>query len=224
MARTATARAGKAKGPAKAKKTPKPPPKKRAKRAPKGQKTTPKESANFLATVKELHPGITSDAFAELYKVPFEDVARMRHFVHEYIKDFDAFNAALRMGYPQDSAASTGRLLLYHSFTQLRLQEILAKTEAEAVVSAGQIVAAVWREANRPDSLCANSSSRISALGLLARIKGLTAPKGSAPTHAPNGGVMIVPVAIHPDEWENHARQTQRELKNAVTIDAEIVR
>lgn len=225
MARTATARAGNAKGTGKAKKTPKPPPKKKAKRAPNGQGKNPKTQTTFLALVRAENPGITSAEFADKFKVPFEDVANMRHFVHEYIKDFNPTNAALRMGYPEEAAASNARLFLYHSFTQLRLSEIFAEMDADAMVSGGQIVAGLLREAHAPDSLCANSSTRISAWKELARIKGLTNPKPPPPPggFAPASGVMFVPVASHPDEWETHARETQRALKEAVTIEAEIV-
>jgi len=97
--------------------------------------------------------------------------------------------------------------------------------EADAIVGASTIMAGLLREANQPDSFCANSSSRIKAWQTLAKIKGMDAPRAPAPKDAtPGGGVMLVPIAVHPEEWEEHARRSQKELKNAVILDAEIVR
>ena len=132
MARTATANAGKAKGPAKGAKTPKPPPKQkltftraprigkvagkaapapvkppvkpRAPRSKNGQGKAPPVQAALLAKVTEATPGITADQFAANFNVPFDEICRMRHFVHEYIKDFSPTLAALRMGYPEVGA------------------------------------------------------------------------------------------------------------------------
>lgn len=234
---SASARAGGTKGSARkaARKTPRKAAKKAAKkttkkktarkrakkRAPKGQGKDPQTQANLLATVKAEDPGITAEALALKLNMPFEDVGRLRYFVHEYIKDFSEERAALRMGYPADSATSTGRLLLYHAYTQLRITEILEKADAENIVTGAAIVAALWREANAPDvAFSSNSSTRIAALKELAKIRGLTAPKPKLPTGGVGlGGVMVVPFTMHPDQWEEHARQTQRELKEAVTVE-----
>lgn len=148
---------------------------------------------------------------AEQFKIPFEDVCRMRHFVHEYIKDFNEENAALRMGYPDGSAKSTGKVLLFHSFTQLRVGEILDKMEAENVVSGARVVAALWREANAPDiAFSSNASTRISALRALAKIKGLERPTIEDPNNRIlTGGIMIVPIAVSADQWGNTRRQVK---------------
>ncbi len=228
MATTATARAGKAKGPAKAKQTPKPPPKKKkpipAKkrgRAPNGQGKAPAVQASFLATVKADNPAITADTFAAQFNIPFEEVCRLRHFVHEYIKDFNEENAALRMGYPEPSARTTGKVFLGNAFTQLRVGEILDKLEADNVVSGARIVAALWREANAPDvAFSSNSSTRIAALKALARIKGLERPQIEDPNNRIlTGGIMVVPIALSPDQWGEYAAASQRNLKESTAID-----
>lgn len=227
MARTATASAGKAKGPAKRKATPKPPAKKtptapakkRARRSPNGQGKAPDTQAAFLATVQATTPGITADQLAAQFRYDFADVVRMRHFVHEYIKDFNEVNAALRMGYPQDAARHNGALFFGQAYVRLRVGELLASMEAENIVSGAQIIAALWREANAPDvAFSSNSSTRIAALNALAKIKGLmgAAVKKAAATVVQVPGVMLVPFTTDADQWENHARQTQRDLKQAV--------
>lgn len=248
MARTATASAGKAKGPAKGAKTPKPPAKtaptfKRAprigkasvaptpppvkpplkKRAKKGQGKAPPVQAALLVAVKEATPGITADQFAASFNVPFEEVCRMRHFVHEYIKDFNPTLAALRMGYPDTGAGTVGSLLLGNAFTQLRIGELLDAMEAEAIVSGSRIVAGLLKEANAPDvAFSSNASTRIAAWKALAKIKGLDAPKVPDKPGLPLamlGGVMLVPIATHPDEWGKFAAASQRALKESTAID-----
>lgn len=224
MAAKATAKAKAAKG---TKANPKPP-KKRAARVKKIASLSAQTQADILTTTKEAHPGITSGEFAELFRIAPEEVLRMRYFVFEYIKDFDLKNATLRMGYPNESAYDTGRIFLQHSFVQLRISEILREMDAENIVSASQLISKLWEEANKKDTVkdgCAmsNSATRIVALKELVKIKGLTAPKGNAPTHSPNGGVMLVPFYVAPDDWENNARESQKTLKDSVCIDAEVI-
>jgi Terminase small subunit len=233
---TATAKAGAGKARAKPKPKPKPPTKKTArkaakkaakkkaatKRAPRKPPKTPARAANHLATIKQAYPGITSEEVVALYNMPPEEVLKRRAFVHEYVKDFSERNAAMRMGYPEETALSTGKILLYHAFTQLKVSEILDRAEAQDVVSSARVVAALWREANAPDvPFSSNSATRIAALKELAKIKKLTGPAsgGVTPANSGFGGVMIVPAYVSPADWEEHARKTQTELKEAVCID-----
>lgn len=209
---TATAKRGGGKG---TKEPPKPPAKKKP-RAKNGQGKKPEAQATFLATVKAENPGITSDELAIKFNMPLEEVARMRGFLVEYMKDFNAENAALRMGYPDVSAASTGKLLLYHSFTQLRLQELLDLAEVDSLITPSRIVAGLVKEAHAPDvPFSSNSSTRISALKELAKIKGMMNPKPKEETvHVKR--IMYVPVATN---WEEGARASQKALKASTLID-----
>jgi hypothetical protein len=209
---TATARAGKGKGT----KQPPAPAKKKKKRAKSGQAKDPVSQATFLQTVKAENPGITSDELAIKFNMPLEEVARMRGFLVEYMKDFNEERAALRMGYPDVSAASTGKLLLYHSFTQLRLQELLDRAEVDALVTPSRIVAGLVKEANAPDvPFSSNAGTRISAWKELAKIKGMMNPKPKDDTPKIKR-IMYVPVA---HDWEAGARASQKALKASTVID-----
>lgn len=225
MATTAKAKAGTGKGTAT---SPKPPPKRQNKRTALITTASPQGQADLLATALQAHPGMSALEYARLHRIAPDDVLRMRGFVFEYLKDYNLKNAALRMGYPEFAASDAGRLFLHHSFVQLRLFEVMEAMEAEKIVSSSQVISALWEEARRPDTIrdgcvLSSSSTRISALSQLVKIKGLTAPKGNTPTATPNGGIMMVPFYVAPDDWESHARQTQQALKKDVCLDAEIV-
>jgi hypothetical protein len=209
---TATAKRGKGKG---TKATP-PPAKKKPKKSKPGQAKDPVSQATFLQTVKVENPGITSDQLAEKFNMPVEEVARMRGFLVEYMKDFNEENAALRMGYPDLSARATGKLLLYHSFTQLRLQELLDRAEVDALVTPSRIVAGLVKEANAPDvAFSSNAGTRISAWKELAKILGMLNPKPKEDDRKIRR-IMYVPVAA---DWEAGARHSQKLLKASTVID-----
>ena len=197
------------------------PPKKKAKRAKKGQGKKPEAQATFFSEVKAESPNITSDQLAERFKMPLDETARMRGFLHEYVKDYDEKNAALRMGYPEASASSTGKLLLGHSYSQLKLSELQAVADVDAVCTAAQLHAALWKEANRPDTVrdgcvMTNSSTRISAMKTLLQAKGLLNPKPKE-EETQIRRVMFVGTLI--DNWENQALESQRALKASTAID-----
>lgn len=233
---TGTAKPGVRKGTAKkrarAKKSP--PKKKAAKKVAKktakrrkrngGNNVGPKDASAALIELQQKHPGISSDDYVLQYKIPLEEVFRMRTFISEYLKDWNAKNAAIRMGYPEKEADTPARLLLNHTFVQLRIQEFLAEAEADAICSTGQIMAALWKEGNAPDKVLngcvmSNSASRTSALKECARVRGMGAAKAPGAGGMAANGIFIVPVAATPDEWESMARKTQGELKQAVTVD-----
>lgn len=175
-----------------------------------------------LATALQRHPGLTAMVYAEKYKIPLATVLSMRHFVAEYIKDFCEESACLRMGYPETAAASNGLIFLRNAFVQLRLFEVINEIDADNIVSGNAVIAKLWQEANRPDTVSiagavtSNSRTRISALKELAKIKGLSTPKGQTKTENPSGGVMLVPFYVAPDQWEAHALESQRNLKESV--------
>lgn len=220
MAGTATARAGSGKA---SKATPKAPvKKKRAKR----QRVNPApevQTSLFVSVVAE-NPDITSEGYAIRFALPLDEVMRLRHFIHEYLRDFDEKAATLRMGYPMDSAASTSKMFLFHPYVQLRVIEVLKCIEPDKIVSAGQIIAGLLKEATAPDiPFSSNANTRIAAWKLLAQIQGLLNPKAKDPAKlGPAGGIMFVPIAATPEEWAESARASQKALVDSA-IEAEIV-
>lgn len=187
---------------------------------PKTKRKSPRAEASFLATVKAENPNITSEEFAFQFRVPIDEVVRMRHFLGEYLKDFDEKLAAVRMGYPYDSALGTGRLLLHHSYSQLKLLEMLEAMEIPKLISAQLIISRLWKEANNGDGLFNNAPNRIAALGKLAKIIGLENPKPIEEKNIrPSGGIMFVPIALSSDDWGDYAHASQKALKDSTAID-----
>lgn len=148
----------------------------------------------------------------------------MRAFVYQFTIDFDPKKAALRMGYPEASAFDTGKMMLGNAFVQLLLSEIQRNAQVESVATVGQLASKVWEEANRPDTVrdgCAmtNSSSRLAALTLYARILGLFNPK---PKEAEGGNVrrvMHVPLVAVVGDWGAMAQASQKALKAQTVVD-----
>jgi len=212
-------------GPKHAKKPAKVPPKAQKKQPAKkkpGKGKSPQAQANFLATVQEACPGITSDQMAERYGYSLDELNNLRAFVLEYVKDFSPAMACLRMGYPVASAESTGAIMLGNAYVQLRVEEYFKRAEPEAIVSIGQIHAKLWKEMNAPDTVmsgCAmsNSSTRIAAGKLLLQARGQLQPKPKEADPIAARRVMFIPVPV--GNWEDGARQSQKELKESTVVD-----
>jgi hypothetical protein len=197
------------------------PTKEKRKRSKRGQAKAPGPQAALLVAARAENPAITSEEFAIKFNLPFDEVARHKAFVHEYVKDYNPYRAALRMGYPEITAPDTARLELGNAFTQLYLLEIQKAANLESVVNQGQIAAKFWEEANRPDSVvsgCAmsNSSTRIAALSKLAQMFGMLTPK---PKEDQPQVRRIMFVAEPIVNWEAQAIASQRALKTSTVLD-----
>ncbi len=196
-----------------------PPPKAKKPRTPKGKGVVAQNS--LLIRLETEVPGITSDQMALMLNIPPAEVFRWRHFVHEYIKDYDAVSACIRMGFAGDSAMATAKIYFNTAFVQLRIKEIQAEIRAEDVCTKGQVMSKYWEEANRPDvPFSSNSSTRISALNAIVKLAGMAEPpKPKKTTMKQTPGFVVVPWTSDPNEWEETARQSQRALKESVCLD-----
>jgi hypothetical protein len=113
--------------------------------------------------------------------------------------------------------------MLGNAYAQLLLSEIQRNAGVEAVVTVGQLASAVWQEANRPDTVkdgcvMSNSSSRIAAQTLLAKMLGMLAPKPKEPEGGNVRRVMHVPLVAVTD-WGTMAKAMQKNLKAQTVFD-----
>jgi hypothetical protein len=196
----------------------------RAKKRPKAQATTLNASTAFLEAVKAENPNITSEQFALKFNLPLEEVFRHRGFIHEYVKDFDAGAAAMRLGYPSDGAGDIGRRFLHYPYAQLYLSELLKSASVESLVTVGEVVARLRKEMNNEDSVCGmtyinNGGNRIKAAATLGKALGMFTPK-QAPV-SPVRPIMVIGnvTLADPENWGEAARQSQKKLKASTVVD-----
>lgn len=139
--------------------------------------------------------------------------ALRRLFVAEFIKDYNGSAAIARLGLEFSQPAMIANVWLKEPFTQHVLDLYVREVEQDALVTRNQVIAALVREANY-FGLDSSGAARVSALGKLARILGMEKIKVEGEI-VHRGGIMLVPIAANPDEWEKHAAGSQKQLKQA---------
>lgn len=198
-------------------------------RAKRGQAKTPTAQKSLLQRVLEDDPNITSEQFAVKFNLPVEEVARHRAFVLQYLLDYNTKNAALRMGYPEETAYQTGRQMLNYSYSQLFLSELQRAKTVEAVITQGQLASKVLEELNRPDTVIngcctTNSATRLTAAKLLAQMLGLLNPKPKEQVITVQrimyvGNPELKSAGSNIEEWGAVAKTSQKRLKEQTSID-----
>lgn len=143
-------------------------------------------------------------------------------FVSEYMIDYDQIKAAQRCGFHQQFAIEYGKKFMEEPYVQKRINEIkFADTNpAElAKFDKKRIKAALMYEAHYrgPGS---SASARVAALGKLALLEGMEAPKKTENTHVHRGGVMAVPGIANLEQWEATASASQDKLVTDATNGA----
>lgn len=130
-------------------------------------------------------------------------------FCREYIKDFNGRKAMSRLGFAHtDTLRQRASQFLREPYVQQQLDKLLRQLRPEDVVTRGQVMAAMWKEANDYGN---EGGVRVSALAHLARMLGMDKGKEEKSSETPIG-VMLVPV-ISIDEWSTSAAAAQALLK-----------
>lgn len=138
-------------------------------------------------------------------------------FVLEYIKDFNATAALMRLGV--GNVANTQHIrnkacqLRREPYVSARIDELLKQLKPTDIVSRNQVLAALWKEANDEDN---PGKTRVSALAHLANVLGMTRQKED--TNPQPVGVMVIPMTPQ-DDWATIAANSQKALKQGITID-----
>lgn len=138
--------------------------------------------------------------------------AMMDRFVREYLRDYDAVAACIRLGYNKHSAEAFATQFLESPHVQRGIknsEEAETEDEDDPDVRKRKIIAALNREAHYfgPGS---SQGARVAALAQLAKINGMEQNKVE---HSHKGGVMLVPsTATDVDRWSNDAVANQKTL------------
>ncbi|QJI53338.1 terminase small subunit [Alteromonas phage vB_AcoS-R7M] len=147
-----------------------------------------------------------------------EDEMLLRElFVKEYLVDYNAYFAALRVGFHSSFAAEYAKKLMGEGF----VRRLIAKQEREQAsddqqnLSKAQVEKYLFREANYYGP-GASHGARVSALSKLANIYGMDKEPESTDDGLPKGGVMVVPMRVTADEWGKQASDSQGKLKASV--------
>jgi phage terminase small subunit len=111
-------------------------------------------------------------------------------FVREYLVDLNATKAAIRAGYSPKTAAQTGAENLTKPVIQARIEAAMEERAQKVEVTAEQVLARLWLEANRQGK-GASHAARIRALELVGRHVGLKFTEGLE-LGGPGGGPIPV--------------------------------
>lgn len=98
-----------------------------------------------------------------------------RRFVHEYMKDFSPYDAAVRLGYAGSFAEQYARQFLSETFTLQLIDEQKQRLGLcdEQAEHKRRIVAGLYKEASCPFN---SGAARVGAYSQLSRIFGIEAP------------------------------------------------
>lgn len=139
-------------------------------------------------------------------------------FVKEYLKDYDAVGAAIRVGYPRSIAKEYAVRFMDEPYVARKIEKLEGSPVENLTEEEFQkkIIAGLWREANN-FGLGATHPGRIAALAKLAQLKGME-PAARVKNEitgadgAPLAGTFVLPGLMTPDQWEAAAAQQQADL------------
>lgn len=151
-------------------------------------------------------------------------------FINEYLVDYDAIGAAIRVGYNRGIAKEYAVRFMDEAYVAreiARREAAPEKSDEEALKK--RIMAGLVREANYrgPGS---SQAARVAALGKLAQLNGMEpASKTQTQLTGPNGeplqgpGNFIIPGVMTPEQWALAAAQQQADLVSGKTKQVEQV-
>lgn len=149
-------------------------------------------------------------------KYDAQELALRDLFVAEYLKDYDAFAAAIRCGFAGSFAKTWAQTFMDETYVRCEIKrlELAAVTKHTTELNKRKILSALMREAQQ---FGGSQAARVSALTTLAKIHGMDAPPSRAGANgtASQRGVMVVPGIAKALEWEQAAVASQSQLVNA---------
>lgn len=132
-------------------------------------------------------------------------------FVEEFLVDFDAFEAAKRVGYVHSVAAQYASEFMNKPYVVreiTRLKRISPEDEEDQAEKDYQLALSALRQAIQHGPY----ASRVAAVKRMAAMRGWDAPTKTQQEVTHKGGVMMVPAIADADEWEKAAQATQEKL------------
>lgn len=143
-------------------------------------------------------------------------------FVREYLKDYDALAACIRVGYAYAFAKEFSVRFLTETYVLNKIKEFEVAPVLEAVnddlnVQRRKVYASLWKEANYMGG-GSSQSARVAALSKLSAFLGMDAPTRSQQEltgkngEALGAGVLVIPGVMTSEQWAQQAEVQQAEL------------
>lgn len=154
------------------------------------------------------------DRAPELVQMSDREKALRDLFVAEYLIDYDPVSACQRCGFERQFAQEFAVKFMHEPYVQQKINLMKFQDMPEKDVlefDKKRIRSALMYEAHYrgPGS---SHAARVAALGKLASLTGMEAPKKSEQTITHRGGVMAVPGIASLDDWESAAGASQDAL------------
>lgn len=161
----------------------------------------------------EVDQAIESIEAAPEWKLTPQQRVKLNAFVVEYFKDFSVRNAYRRLNGSMHTMSYAYKLY-HHPYVQWRIQQHLEELDEEDIVTVKEVIMGLKREAHHFGEDGA-ASARVSALKILATMKGKLV-KRSETTTKHTGGVMVIPAPQSVEDWEAMTSASQEQLKRDV--------
>ena len=142
-------------------------------------------------------------------------------FVIEYLKDYDAFAACIRIGYAHAFAKEFCARFMTETYVLNKIKQVelkpLEEEDLNETTQKRKVYAALWKEANS-FGFGTSQSARVAALAKLSSFLGMDAPtrsqqeltgKDGKPLGA---GVFVIPGVMSTEQWAEQAEAQQAEL------------
>jgi hypothetical protein len=155
----------------------------------------------------------------EQYLTAPEKALRDR-FVAQYLVDYDAYKACIRIGYTPPFAKEFSNRFLNEQYVLTKIAETegtKGEVKPDEEAEKKRIIAGLWREANNL-GYGSSQSARVAALAKLSAFYGMDAPTKSkteltgADGQPLNAGVFVVPGLMTTEDWERQAQAQQEAL------------
>lgn len=131
-------------------------------------------------------------------------------FITQYLKDYNAYHAALRTGFMGAFALEWAKRMMQESYTQRRIAERQREDHEKAQGKNYDHIQIVANLRQIAYNELTPAAARVAALNKLAALTGLDKQEESA--SGPAGGVIEVPTIARLDEWEAVAYESQKKL------------
>ncbi len=137
-------------------------------------------------------------------------------FIAEYMVDYNAAAACIRVGFHPDQAEDFAAQFMREGYVLRGVAEQQQQpiSASQASIMRSQVIHKLWEESNGP---FARPSERVGALTSLTRALAIELKEDTGDDNTgPAGGVMQVPAMTDPDTWSEIAAAAQKKLKDSV--------